>query len=414
LKNERDTSVVPELAELSEGCNITFADPPDGAGSWYFDSQYGMYASAYDLLDIEHGATEAGRDHTGEICAVVAPVDANANMGVSVLASHLRIPQVSYATMDYRLSHQHEYPYYVSMLPNSPDFARTLPLYLQRDIWQRDYVAILYEQSPFGTQFEHALVHDDQEGEDHKKDAIWLGNISEGFVEEETGQDDALRSSLKRIQQSGYRTVVLVTDKPHQLSMVARIADSLNMLGDDNYFWILPAGALPPSLLSSYRFQVDSPMDRLLRGSALLANYDPFMYIGADDKFLRAWRMQNSSLVSRVNRIQPSKADGDKFYIADDSYFQEVTPTVSSSFMFDAVIAIGIGACIARGQNGDHEGDHVGSILESRFGGASGTVVFKHGEGFDDHLNGRDPRGTTFGVYNVRAKEIDEDTGLRG
>jgi len=90
--------------------------------------------------------------------------------------------------------------------------------------------------------------------------------------------------------------------------------------------------------------------------------------------------------------------------MANASYFQLETPSEYASYMYDAVMATGIGACDAlmAPEESIHKGDHIGSILESRFTGASGTVSFVHDDDDDSHENIRDSKGPLYGIYNIR------------
>lgn len=384
--NARDTAIVPELANFTD-CPIMFADPSDGS-SWYFDSAFSRSASVDHLLQLP-------RD---EVCAVLGPREPRANEGVSVLAESLDVPLVAYATIDRRLARVQDFPTFVRVIPEAAEFASIVALYVQRDVFMRDYLAVLYDQSDYGEQFEDPL--------EDAEDALGYETITEHIVE---GDDESLYESLGEVVDKGYRTILIATDRPAMINDIARVADELGLIGP-GYFWIFSAAMMPPAMKDTIRFEVDSPADRMLRGSALFANYDSFVYNGETDSFLKEWRKQNASLVDHLNDIVPMDSNGSKFYVADGSYFQTETPTEYASFMYDSIIATGIGACEALA--GD--GDHYQNMLDSAFFGASGKVKFKKGEeDGDSPSNARDPCGPLFGVYNVRPGPVGGD-GKRG
>merc|ERR1719324_596165 len=70
-------------------------------------------------------------------------------------------------------------------------------------------------------------------------------------------------------------------------------------------------------------------------------------------------------------------------YDPPSDYFQTVLPDYGSAFVYDAVMAIGLGACIAsdnQGRNGDTSNlsgpDHHRGLRKANFTGASGRVEF--------------------------------------
>jgi hypothetical protein len=328
----------------------------------------------------------------GDICAVIGPIDPRANEGVSAVTEQLHIPQIAFATIDKRLDRQQDFPNFVRIVPTGFEWAARLATYVQRDIWQRDFVGIIYEQSDYGELFEDPLEGAEAE--------LGFETLTEHIIE---GDEASIYDALGDVVEKGYRTIILVTDRPQMLDAVARTADELGLLGD-GFFWIITGDALPPNILATTKHAVDSPVDKLLRGAALYTNYDLFTYNGESDPFLTEWRKQGKTLVNRLNKIQPRKPDGSRYYVADASYFQDETPSEYASFVYDSVMAAGIGACWAQLNNVT---DHRQSILESKFTGASGPVEFA------EDSSSRDPTGVMFGVYNVRPGSIDKDNMRR-
>lgn len=311
------------------------------------------------------------------------------------MTERLGVPQVSYATAAHGLTEEQYYPQYLSVFPNALDYAHLVPEYIHRDVWRRGYLSVLYDQTPFGEQFDHPL----------ENTAHGNFTITSHLIE---GDNEAIENSLDLIKLRGYKTIILITDRPPLLEEVSRLADKRGLLEDD-FFWLIIGDAVPPALLATWRYEKNSPMDKLLRGSAVFTDYDPFIYKGEADRFLQAWRSQNSTLVQRLNEIQPRDENGEKFYTASDSYFQDIDPSEYSSYMYDAIMATGIGACRALQGTGKHKGEHLPSILEEDFHGASGRVTFGHEKSASVNWNGRDVAGLYFGVSNVRPGPIGSD-----
>ena len=115
-----------------------------------------------------------------------------------------------------------------------------------------------------------------------------------------------------------------------------------------------------------------------------------------------AWRQQDESLANYVaDELQPLDSDDQRYFAPEAaSYFQTETPTEYASFIYDSVIAAGMGACRAVALPVSEEDNaHYRGIQASKFSGASGV--------FSMMGNTRDPSGTRFGVYNVRPGPIE-------
>jgi hypothetical protein len=385
--NERDATIVPELAQLGD-CDILLETKKSPGGeTLYRDSAYSRSTVVKKLLDMTNDSN---------FCGIVGPIDPRANEGVSVLSESLKIPQVAYATIDRRLSQRDDFPTFARVIPEAADFSLAVAKYLQR-VQERDYIAAIYDQSDYGEQFGGPF--------EVAQKTLGYETITEHMIE---GKDESIKKALENVYKQGYRTILLATDREAFLDDVARIAEEQGLLGE-GYFWILSGGALPPALLPTLRHEIDSPIDKMLRGAAVFTNYDPFVYNGETDPFLKAWRSQNSTLVDRLNSIQPRQSNGDSFFTADPSYFQTETPTEYASFMYDAVMATGIGACNALLAGSSSNGDHYNAIVSSSFQGASGPVSFKRTEEENEFTNGRDPTGVLFGIHNMRPGIINDD-----
>jgi hypothetical protein len=88
------------------------------------------------------------------------------------------------------------------------------------------------------------------------------------------------------------------------------------------------------------------------------------------------------------------------YYEPDDDYFSTVDPEHSAGFLYDAVMSIGIGACLAGSQGGIDGLSHLRGIQSSNFAGASGRVVY--GESTLSNGYGvRNISSVMFAAYNL-------------
>ena len=391
--------IVKELgSEDMKKCNIQIPDD-----SLYVDSSYSREKSAAQLIALWEESFLLGKNPMNLLCGVIGPIDPQANEGVAVLTETRRIPQIAYATIDHRLSRAGDFPTFRRVIPRAEEFSASIAYYLERDIWERSYLAIIYDQSDYGEQFEDPL--------EEFEDLYCYATMTESIVE---GDDDSIYASLGEAKEEGYRTVVLITNRPSVLNDVARVASELGMLNGD-YFWIISGDAFPPAQVPHMKYPVDSPTDKLLRGSALFTNYDRFVYQGETDPFLQEWRRQHSSFVEQLNSKQPLKLGGNPHYTAPATYFADETPTEYASFIYDAVITAGLSACQAEISLENKSAlrffrnvnVHLDYISRTAFNGASGPVSF-----LDDNnrpQTSRNVEGVMYGIYNVRPGAVDEE-----
>jgi hypothetical protein len=111
--NERDGSIVPELAgEAMASCDIQL-EMGYGNSSWVFDSAYRRGKAVDQLL-----ALTASPETSEKICAVIGPREPRSHEGVSVLTESLVVPQLAYATIDRRLERVRDYPMFLRVIPS--------------------------------------------------------------------------------------------------------------------------------------------------------------------------------------------------------------------------------------------------------------------------------------------------------
>jgi len=177
------------------------------------------------------------------------------------------------------------------------------------------------------------------------------------------------------------------------------------------------------------------PVHKLLNGALIFSALDGFSW-NPNDPFLLKWKEKDASFVERVRASLPEIKEDGKPLVADD-YFQKNTPYPGSSYVYDAVMMIALGYCnvneakftkprppsppkppkkteeVPPKGKGSSRAHHIPeSILNSiveyiagdlKFHGASDVPNFRHVD------RGRQPTGTTTGVYNIR-RDVDTNT----
>ena len=166
--------------------------------------------------------------HDRHFCALIGPVHPYVVDGISSFAVSGRIPLITYQTTSAKFSSQREYPFYASTIPNAYDFGEVISKAF-RDIWTREGVGILddiEDYGDFGVQLERPL-REFIETFDHE--AI--------FVHMYQFEDESIRAALSNVTSKGYRTIMVLNDRPASIRKIAQIADSMNMIGP-GYFWL--------------------------------------------------------------------------------------------------------------------------------------------------------------------------------
>ena len=111
-----------------------------------------------------------------------------------------------------------------------------------------------------------------------------------------------------------------------------------------------------------------------------LAAVDP-MLLWPDDPFRSAILSQDVNFARRVNSMNPiSKGESGYVWAQPDFFMSPSHLEYGQSFMYDAVMSVGIGACLAaQNANGTVSGiSHLKGIRQAQFKGASGNVEFQN------------------------------------
>lgn len=373
------------------------------------DSAYTRQAPVNQLLALENeGFLEAvnttafgansGMQHA-DVCAVLGPVSYAGHAGLSPLTEAWNIPQVAYATLDHKLSRDDWFPNFVRLVPTGTHFGETMPQALSNQLadtlMRRSYIANIYEED-YGEQFENPV----EDAEDVLED---YHTLTESYT---PGDQESLPEALAYAtdEVEGYRTVLLTIDQWSMMDDIAATAVDLGIVGE-GYVWAVTVDAL--AQLDTLELEPGAPLDELLNGMAVFTNYDRFFYRPDDSNFLQAWRAQQATDVQHVLGLQPlqGKAFASSPFVPTlpDDYFAKNDPVHYASFMYDAVMATGLAACVVQQ---DASLTHVEAMKRLEFTGASGPVQFEKDDDSDDgdaFKSDRDPSGVMFGLHNVQS-----------
>ena len=162
-------------------------------------------------------------------------------------------------------------------------------------------------------------------------------------------------AAMAKIKAEGFRTILLlVEDDPEAITAVADAVEEFQCNTPDEYVWMM-AGNLDLNTLLLDMAPFNANITKLLQGAASLRALDGFDYnptaFSRADPFLEAWKAldNNTTMVHRLRQlVQPLRyipEDEQDVFQAPSSYFATEMPQEGAAFMYDAVIAQGLGRC---------------------------------------------------------------------
>lgn len=383
--NNRDSSVVPELAELND-CTVYFPNLllPE-TKNW-----------AGESLTAVGALWEATARHPDNNipCAILGPLDDEAVLQVQALSSVWHTPQLNSYVDDDIESDMSKGSTLVSTGLSTPGRALAMVEYLQRKGQERNSLSIWHsgEKKP-----DDALVQSIMNQGEDKKLQVSLFDAANMLDEAH------LRYRLSEMKAIGITTIFISGGEPHGLLQLSHSLEELNMLSSE-YVYILSPYLAPPDMLSELygEQKAESPIDKLLAGALIFDHMDGFLVNGIEDKFLQAWRKQKSTLRMSLNtnlQAVPQEA-------FNENFFSTSLPMNGASFVYDSIISVGLSSCQQQKENLSFppksqsvvRQDETASIT---FQGASGHVSYDR---FGEHLV-RSSKDLSVGTYNIRSKE---------
>ena len=364
--NERNSTVAIQLEDYHD-CPITF----DIEGSTVFNTDGYSHQSSESLFE------------SGSIpCAIVGPANDLAATELGVFANAAQVPLVTTRTFNTIIGDDFHNPFTSNIFPDvllSSEQVANYLLFKNRT----DFIGLVYPVSDVGLQRREILsLLFDESG------IRWT---SSGFASagggsvllDNSGTETTQRSyfaAMHRIKDSGYKTVVIAMEFPFfDLKPIADAAAELGMLNGD-YFYVFHDIFEPNQI-----FEEDPNVRKLIEGAAwIFPLTEDLIFI--DDPFYSSWADQGEETVRLLNQLNPIQPGMAGYVEADENFFLDTFPEYGSGFVYDAIMAAGIGACDAYYQyasesNGEITGrQHLEGIRNVFFWGTSGDVEFELGE----------------------------------
>ena len=385
--NERNASIISNLQNLDcGGTDLRLVN-----------------ISVVDTGTSSHTATQTilnqlqQHNHT-PIDAIVGPYNAQPTLELSVLATGLEAPLVALRGSDHNLILPDKHPFYTQINPDLTGEMEFVGQYL-RYRGRTNYIAILHSSDDSVLQRVQVLQQEllrDTVPEMDRIQAYGYQSVDKAYDKNDRG----IRQAVENIARTGYRTIIFITGTPDLDTPELGQAAHDYELDQGSHFWIL-VGQLDASSTDKNKILEtvqDSPVGGFLRGASYLYLLDVYKLYD-DDPFTPIFRSQNASFVQRLRDLNPvpnyfvkdfhelnvTWKEGEPFP-PDDIFQQLVDISDFVSFAYDAVMAIGIGACHAMAhQNGTTTTgmtgqQHLAGIRSVDFRGLSGEVKFGNTE----------------------------------
>ena len=375
--NERNPILIPELVDYHDCGGFKFVNVSmvDTGTS-----------SHYALKSMLQAALKNGGRPPD---AIVGPYNEIPTLELSVLATGMETPLVALRGFDRNLILPEKHPFYTQVNPDlngEMEFAGDYLMFRGRT----NYIAILHSSDDSVLQRVETLqrILKQHFGIEQIK-AFGYQSVGKTYG----GEDRGIREAVRKISQTGFRTILFITSTPHlDTPEIGQAAHDFE-LDQGGHFWVL-AGGLEASavdkeaILEKYQY---SHIGDFLRGATYLYLMDTHLFTW-NNTFDQTFFGQNATFVQRLRELNPVPnffvenfydvnftGREDEVFPPDDIFQQFTYPLDYITFGYDAVMAIGIGACLATAhQNGTTmTGEqHLHGIHYVDFHGLSGQVKF--------------------------------------
>jgi hypothetical protein len=355
--NLRDSSIVPELARLSN-CSV------------YFELPF------FSRRSTENNAVRALWELTKnqEPCVVLGPLDLQSAQQIQDLCTGMGFPLINqFETIDPEQENSFSFFNGIPMTVKTQAMMEFIQDRIGLNIWQSS-----------NAQISHLI----------RESAEKRGMTVEIFSDQ--GKQENTRNDLLSMKRNGIKTIFLSLNKPSGLVNIAIYLDELSMLTSE-YMYILSPEAAPPDVFSLVNVDqhMNSAFSKLLARSLVFDQVDHFLLHPDESKFLKAWREQQGLLPTIENDYQ---------------FFQKHNPLAGASFVYDAIMSVGIGKCYEQGvQNNPFVESHdqrqdITWVPELEFHGASGEMQYVR---IGRHY-ARVSNKLTVGIYSISPCTRDE------
>jgi len=409
-------SVVDDLAGINNTCSIRLTTDLVDTLGWEL-------ASTLKFLD-----SVIGKDYNNasdpKMAAIIGTTTSSITGRLAAQSGIFGLPQFSPSATSALLDNQYEYLLFGRTIASDDATAERLTGYLQQEL-DVNYFGMIYVDDAYGASFQQST-----------RQWVTARSMTMHSYPLKSGSSEIeIDRALTYLLDNNVNFVVAII-YPTEYELVMDRAWQLGMAGEGK-LWIFTAAMDPAFASKSEKVLLDhnSPAGKVTPGNLVFHDEGGLPGFPQYDRFLQEWRQisEDTAALDYINSKVPPwdfhaiLTNGTSFQFNRTREYFLRYPGYIAAYSYDAVVALGLGACYAQGNLSlvtpaaesssassvsrmDWNitftgGEHHSHTLASRFLGASGLVSF----GVDGSYS-RDPNTTYFVVSNIREQRSDDGT----
>ena len=382
--NEGNGSIIPDVQSLNQRCNIRFT---------------------LELIDtglVENIAVDEVIRVTDRqwppVCAFQGASRSAVSMATATITGLRGYPQISAASTSPVLSNedhaQQLYPLFGRTIPADDGIARPIIQHFHK-ILGINHVGVLYVNDPYGTAFARGL---------HEAAAIDAPTMSIKSVEIAPieSSDESVKRAVQELKATGFRYIFAILNNDILFEKVMLEAYDQEIAGTGRHTWMFSDSSM--GAIIQRTTETNSPIHKALQGTGIImasggqAEYNPIL----DQYRNNLNELLNPTELEYIISQSPNPNAFDIDAMMNSIRFDE--NDAYGPFIYDSIIALGLGACDAADAaevpteyfNGQ---DHFDAIARSTFVGTSGPVQL------NPETGSREPSSTYYGLNRVVFRE---------
>ena len=395
--NTGDGRIVRDLEGLNERCKIRFTLE-------FLDTALAENVAVNEVIQ----ATDPQRDRP-PVCAFQGASRSSVSMATATIAGIRGYPQISAASTSPYLSSANAkdlYPLFGRTIPSDDAIGVPIMDYFQSQL-NIEHLAVLYVNDPYGTAFARSL---------HENAAPHMTIKSVEIapvVDNKDKEESNVQRAVRELKDSQYQYIFAVINNGDLTKKVMMEAYEQGIAGTSTHTWLFSDSSLGAILdTTTGVIETNSPMHKALKGAGVL-----MASAGLTEHVPNL-----ASYYESLDEIAQSPADID--YVIrkspkPEAFADKGLPNLTfdthdpyAPFIYDSIVALGLGACNAASQTSDGNisdyftgAEHFHAMTRTSFVGTSGPVVL------DSETGSRDPSSTYYGLYQVVSIDADNRSG---
>ena len=320
-------------------------------------------------------------------CAFLGSFRSAVSVPMAIINGIEGYPQISHFATSAQLDDKSQYGLFGRVIPSDNGTAEVVILFLKEKL-KVSHFGVIHTDDSYGMGYMSSLqtainIH----APEMKMYSVKISYHNPTF--------DEIKSAIEQLKSTQFSYFFAVIN-PEKYPEIMTEAHDQGIAGP-GYNWIFSDSVWPGFFLDDDRFKNNKALVTASNGISILsaAGGLPNMGMTVYDNFFNAWSSLNNE--EDINILQskfPDHIDVDMRDLFDG-------PSTDASLLYDATVALGMGACEAKKNESFYfKGeDHYLNVLQNSFVGSTGNVTF------DKATGSRDPMSALFMITNIQLKE---------